>query len=122
MIKITVSILLILLYSFMTGQYNSSHSVPISNDEQNCTDGPLNERSYFNVSSLFDAIPSENQASGAGLVPAPSLKNHLNDYNAHHNKVELFLFNRLSDYLFYCENIDPGFPKTVITFPFDYFW
>jgi hypothetical protein len=106
----------------MTGQYNSSNSLPVSNNEQKCSDDPLNERSYFNVSSLLDAIPSENQVSGAGSVPAPSLKNHMNDYNAHHNKVELFICNRLSNYLFYCVNIDPGFPKTVITFPFDYFW
>jgi hypothetical protein len=101
--------------------YSSSKVLPVSGNEQNDTNNSSNERSFFST-SLFNAIPSENQVSGAGTIPAPSLKNQINDYGAYHNKVELLILNRVSRYLFYCLNIDPGFPKTAISFPFDYFW
>jgi hypothetical protein len=114
--------LLILLYGFMVVPYSGGNFVPVSNMEQDHDDIPVNEKSFFNVASLFNAIPSENQVSGSGSIPAPSLKRHVNDYTAHHHTVELLIFNQITDYLIYSLNIDPGFPKTVITFPFHYFW
>lgn len=113
---------LILLYGFLLGQYSNNPVLPGSNLTQNSSDVPLNERSYFTGSSLFNAIPPENQVSGANSVPAPSLKNHINDYTAYPRTADLLFFNLISDYLIYSRNIDPGFPKTVITFPFHYFW
>jgi hypothetical protein len=120
--KIMALLLMILLYGFMIVPYNGGNPAPDPNPEQDPVHSPANERSYFNAAILFHAISSENQLSGAGSVPAPSLKNHVNDYVAHHQMVEMLIFNYASDYLLYSLNIDPGFPKTVITFPFHYFW
>ncbi|MGV8134204.1 MAG: hypothetical protein AB2L20_03235 [Mangrovibacterium sp.] len=121
MIKIIVSVSLILLYGFVIVPYSSNNVLSVVDREQNCTNEKSNERSFLSA-SLFNAIPSENQVSGAGTVPAPYLKNHINDYIAHQDIFELSIYNRLSRYLFSCVNIEPGFPSTVIAFPFNYFW
>jgi hypothetical protein len=120
--KMTTLLLLVLLYGFIPGVYSSGNSLPVSDVEQNCSDSPLNKRSFFTASILFNAFLSENQVNGTGLVPAPLLKERANDYTAHPRLTALLHFNLFSCYLIYSRTIDPGFPKTIIAFPFHYFW
>jgi hypothetical protein len=119
--KMTMLLLLILLYGFIPGLY-SSNSLPLPDVEQNCSDSPLNERSFFTITSLFNALLSENQVNGTGSVPVPALKEYVNDYTAYPRLTALLFFNLFSGYLIYSSTIDPGLPKTTIAFPFHYFW
>jgi hypothetical protein len=121
-IKMIALLHLILLYGFLSGLFSNSNPLPGSTLLQSSPEIPLNERSFFSESSLFNATPSENQVSGISLVPEPSLKDHVNDYTAHHRTAELFFASLFSEYIRYSGNISPGFPKTAIIFPFHSFW
>lgn len=121
-VKVIVGIQVILLCGFLTGLYSIGNTLSATTPSQNNENIPLNEKSFFTSASLFSTLTSENQVSGLNLVPAPSLKNHTDDSRAHHRTVELRLINLSANYIIYSGNIDPGFPKTVITFPFHYFW
>ena len=120
-IKIRTILLLIPLYLAVTGIYSERSALPVFNPSEHPTDIPSGERSFFSTSYLFTAIP-ENQVSGSNQVPAPSLKNHINDYTAHPGVASLSFSLWVTRCVLFSEQIVPGFPKTSIAFPFNYFW
>lgn len=120
-IKIRMFFLLIPLYLSLTGMYRDQAILPVFNQADCSSNIPSGKHSFFSTSSLFNAIP-ENQVNGNSQVPAPSLKNHTNDYTAHPRTTSLLFFHLVTGYVFFSEQIAPGFPKTRIAFPFSYFW
>ena len=119
-IRIAV-LLFIVLYSFLSEQYHGN--VP------SCTDysegRSARDHAYAATFSATDdgyTSQPEELTAGSGSIPAPSLKNQVNDYSLYQYAAEFFLLNQFARYLFYSVNIPLDFPKTDIIFPFHYFW
>jgi len=117
----TAFLLLIVLYSFLSGPYHRNMaSCTGSSEGRSAQDHAY--AATLSATADGSAGQPEELASGSGTIPAPFLKNQVNDYSRYQCAAAFFLLNLFSRYIVYSVNIPLDFPKTDIAFPFHYFW